>query len=264
MPVTSELPWHLTAYPTSLLANYLGFPIPVIKPALVIGYFVVRHKKKHQSLPSIIVPTSASQTPSPSKAPKAAKLGFWYRLGHGISDVGRDITHFWKLVWGNKKEGVEWIRDMQYPRPGNVMFYPLRPDLDPYLNPDDAAQPVISEEQKEVFAGLAKQMYTADGKGKVPKSERIEYDSYKRKDRCSGRNLIWNYLHTGDGSVPDGLDTCPGYVRLLMDHHCGITPKVILAQPFPSLVPRHNHKDKNDSNVRYREHRVSASTRQKT
>jgi len=232
MPVVSELPWYLTgalpwAYIIPPLAP-LGLPLFTLQAgSAVISYTVLRHKKKHsKQLPNLL--STPSQTSRPGeKPPSAANVGKWYRFGHWLKGKWKDVKHYWKMIWGNEKEGVEWMKDLQYPRPGDVMFYPLRPDLNPYLDPKDAAQPQVSDDQLARFELQAKEMYKYAGKGKtlghVPRSERIKYDSWKRKDRCSGQNLIWHYLSVGDGSVPDGLDSCPGYVRLLMDRGCAIT-----------------------------------------
>ena len=117
-------------------------------------------------------------------------------------------------------------KKLQYPRPGDVIWYPVRPDLNPYLDPEHPDQPQISPEQAEAFARQAYEIYKYVGDGKVPGKERIKFDDWRRRDKCSGRNLIWEYLQRGDGSVGNGLEKCVGYVRLLMDHSCAITVTV--------------------------------------
>jgi hypothetical protein len=48
----------------------------------------------------------------------------------------------------------------------------------------------------------------------------ISKDSYLDKHACSARNITWQYIHTGNGSLPTAYADCPGSRAILNSHCC--------------------------------------------
>ena len=120
--------------------NALHNPVPT-----VITWAVLHKVKKQGHLANI--PSLPSQTSAPGLKPsRGSKISKWYHLGHWFAKGWRDFKHYWNFIWKKQGAGHEWTKKLQYPQPGDVIWYPVRPDLNPYLDPEHPDQPQISPE----------------------------------------------------------------------------------------------------------------------